>query len=140
MKIIAVMPAYNAARTLEQTVQDIPPGVIDEIILVDDNSSDNTVELAKRLGLITICHFENKGYGANQNTCYRMALERGADIVVMIHPDYQYDSRLTGYLVNFIKEGYFDVMLGSRIRTRKEVLQGGMPSYKYVANRILTII
>ena len=140
MKTIAVMPAYNAVRTLEQTVRDIPPGVIDEIILVDDNSSDNTVELAKRLGLITVRHSENKGYGANQKTCYRMALEHGADIVVMIHPDYQYDSRLTGYLIHFIKDGYFDVMLGSRIRTRRETLEGGMPFYKYAANRLLTII
>jgi glycosyltransferase involved in cell wall biosynthesis len=119
MKIIAVMPAYNAARTLEQTVRDIPLGVIDEIILVDDNSSDNTLEIAKQLGLITVIHSENRGYGANQKTCYRMALERGADIVVMIHPDYQYDSRLAGYFVNFIRDGYFDVMLGSRIRTRR---------------------
>jgi glycosyltransferase involved in cell wall biosynthesis len=140
MKIIAVMPAYNAARTLEQTFRDIPPGVIDEIILVDDNSSDNTLEIAKQLGLITVIHSENRGYGANQKTCYRMALERGADIVVMIHPDYQYDSRLTGYLVNFIKDGYVDIRLGSRIRTRREALEGGMPFYKYVANRFLTMI
>ncbi len=134
------MPAYNAARTLVQTVQDIPNNVVDEIILVDDNSQDNTVEVAEKLGLTVYKHDKNRGYGANQKTCYRYALERGADIVVMIHPDYQYDSRLIPYLINFIKDGYFDVMLGTRIRTRKEALEGGMPFYKYIANRILTII
>jgi glycosyltransferase involved in cell wall biosynthesis len=138
IKAIAIMPAYNAARTLGQTVHDIPQGVVDEIILVDDNSSDNTVEVAEKMGLITVRHSANKGYGGNQKTCYSLALERGADIVVMIHPDYQYDSRLTGYLVDFIKDGYFDVMLGSRIRTRREALAGGMPPYKYFFNRLLT--
>jgi len=140
MKVIAVMPAYNAARTLEPTVRDIPSGVVDEIILVDDASNDNTVEVAKRLGLTVMQHESNRGYGANQKTCYRLALERGADIVVMIHPDYQYDSRLTPYFVGFIRDGYFDVMLGSRIRTRREALEGGMPFYKYLANRGLTFI
>lgn len=140
MKIIAIMPAYNAARTLEPTVRDIPPGTVDEIILVDDNSSDSTVEVAQRLGVTVVRHEANKGYGGNQKTCYRLALERGADIVVMIHPDYQYDSRLTPYLVGFIREQYVDVMLGSRIRTRKEALDGGMPRYKYLSNRILTFI
>ena len=138
-KIIAVMPAYNAALTLEPTVRDIPPGVVDEIIVVDDNSNDNTVEQARRLGLTVIQHEKNKGYGGNQKTCYRLALERGADIVVMIHPDYQYDSKLTPYLVGFLRDRYFDVMLGSRIRTRKEALAGGMPKYKYAANRMLTL-
>lgn len=140
MKIVAVMPAYNAAVTLAQTVKDIPPSTIDEIILVDDNSKDNTILVAKELNLTVYEHEMNRGYGANQKTCYKLALESGADIVVMIHPDYQYDSRLTPYLINFIKDGYFDVMLGTRIRTRKEALQGGMPLYKYFANRILTII
>jgi len=140
MKIIAVMPAYNAARTLEPTVRDIPSGVVDEIILVDDNSRDNTVEIARRLGLTVVQHEKNKGYGGNQKTCYRLALERGADIVVMIHPDYQYDSKLTPYLVGFLREQYFDVMLGSRIRTRNEALAGGMPKYKYAANRMLTFV
>jgi glycosyltransferase involved in cell wall biosynthesis len=140
MKIIAVMPAYNAAKTLEPTVRDIPAGVIDEIILVDDSSRDNTVEVAQRLGLTVVRHEANKGYGGNQKTCYRLALERGADIVVMIHPDYQYDSKLTPYLTNLIRDKYFDVMLGSRIRTRKEALAGGMPPYKYLANRFLTFI
>ncbi len=140
MKVIAVMPAYNAARTLEPTVRDIPPGTVDEIIVVDDGSSDNTVEAASRLGLTVVRHERNRGYGANQKTCYRLALEHGADIVVMIHPDYQYDSRLTPHLVAFIRESYLDVMLGSRIRTRGEALAGGMPRYKYVFNRILTFL
>lgn len=134
------MPAYNAAKTLEPTVRDIPPGIVDEIIVVDDASKDNTVEVAQRLGVTVVCHNSNRGYGANQKTCYRLALERGADIVVMIHPDYQYDSHLTPYLVGFIRDSYFDVMLGSRIRTRSEALNGGMPLYKYLANRILTFI
>src|SRR5437016_1377841 len=94
MKIVAVMPGYNAAKTLEPTVRDIPAGTVDEIILVDDSSFDDTVDIARRLGLTVVRHEVNKGYGANQKTCYRLALERGADIVVMIHPDYQYDSRL----------------------------------------------
>lgn len=140
MKVIAVMPAYNAARTLEPTVRDIPGGTIDEIILVDDASTDNTIEIAQKLGLTVIRHETNRGYGANQKTCYRLALDRGADIVIMIHPDYQYDSRLTPYLIGFLKEGFLDVMLGSRIRTRKEALSGGMPLYKYLANRTLTFI
>jgi len=140
MKTIVVMPAYNAARTLEPTVRDIPKNITDEIILVDDASKDNTIEVAKSLGLTVVQHDTNRGYGANQKTCYRLALEHGADIIVMIHPDYQYDSRLTPYLIGFIKEGYLDVMLGSRIRTRKEALEGGMPLYKYIANRLLTFI
>ena len=140
MKIVAVMPAYNAARTLEATVRDIPAGAVDEIIVVDDASSDLTVAIAERLGLTVVRHEANRGYGANQKTCYGLALERGADIVIMIHPDYQYDSRLTPYFVGFIRDGYFDVMLGTRIRTRKEALEGGMPLYKYFANRFLTLI
>ena len=140
MKVIAVMPAYNAARTLEPTVRDIPPGTVDEIILVDDASADDTAALARRLGLTVVRHEANRGYGANQKTCYRLALEHGADIVVMIHPDYQYDSHLTPHLVDFIRHSYLDVMLGSRIRTRREALAGGMPPYKYVFNRILTLV
>ncbi len=138
MKVIAVLPAYNAARTLEATVGDIPAGTVDEIILVDDASRDDTVAVARRLGLTVVRHEANRGYGGNQKTCYRTALEHGADIVVMIHPDYQYDARLTPHLVAFLKGGYHDVMLGSRIRTRDEALAGGMPLYKYVANRLLT--
>lgn len=139
MKVVAVMPAYNAAKTLEKTVRDIPKGVVDEIILVDDNSSDKTVQIAKKLGLEVITHPQNRGYGANQKTCYTIALSKGADVVVMIHPDYQYDSTLTGDMVKPILEKRFDVMLGSRIRTRAEALAGGMPAYKYIGNRFLTM-
>jgi len=138
MKVIAVLPAYNAARTLEATVADIPKGAVDEIILVDDASTDGTAEMAEGLGLTVIRHGANRGYGGNQKTCYTAALGRGADIVVMIHPDYQYDARLTPHFISFLKDGYHDVMLGSRIRTRAEALRGGMPLYKYVANRLLT--
>lgn len=139
-KVIAVMPAYNAAKTLKKTVGDIPPGTVSNIILVDDNSSDNTAEVAKKLGLEVIEHPQNRGYGGNQKTCYTIALSQGADIVVMIHPDYQYDSSLTADMIKPIVEGRFDVMLGSRIRTRKEALAGGMPLYKYVGNRFLTFV
>ena len=132
------MPAYNAAATLERTVGDIPPGAVDEIILVDDCSRDNTVEIATRLGLTVIAHEKNTGYGGNQKSCYRHALERGADFVVMIHPDYQYDSRVVSVAVEILKLGICDVVLGSRIRTRREALDGGMPKWKYVANRGLT--
>ncbi len=139
-KVIAVMPAYNASKTLEKTIKDIPKNTVDKIILVDDNSTDDTVKLAKKLGLQVIKHPQNRGYGGNQKTCYTSALNEGADIVVMIHPDYQYDSTLTGKLIEPIIEGRFDVMLGSRIRTRKEALEGGMPSWKYSANRALTLV
>ena len=139
-KIIIVMPAYNAEETLEKTYNDIPRGMVDEIILVDDASSDRTVEIARTLGLTVIVHSENKGYGANQKTCYDEALKRNPDIVVMIHPDYQYDSRLIPYIIGFLEKGICDVILGSRIRTRKEALECGMPKYKYISNRILTFI
>ena len=138
-KIIAVMPAYNAATTLESTLRDIPAGTVDEIILVDDCSRDQTVEVARRLGLTVIQHQRNTGYGGNQKTCYTEALLRGADIVVMIHPDYQYDSRVIPVAAELIRIGNVDVVLGSRIRTRAEALQGGMPAWKYIANRCLTI-
>ena len=138
-RVIAVMPAYNAASTLEQTVRDIPPGSVDEIILVDDGSSDNTVEIAERLGLTVIVHDENQGYGGNQKTCYARALAAGADYIVMIHPDYQYDSRVVPAAVEFLKLGICDVVMGSRIRTRREAFEGGMPGWKYLANRFLTI-
>ena len=137
-KVIAVMPAYNAALTVERTVRDIPPGSVDEVILVDDCSRDNTVEVARALGLTVIPHEVNLGYGGNQKTCYRAALERGADYVVMIHPDYQYDSRVIPVAVELLRLGICDVILGSRIRTRREALSGGMPVWKYIANRCLT--
>ncbi len=138
-KTVAVMPAYNAAKTLERTVSDIPAGAVDEIVLVDDCSLDNTVEIAERLGLTVIRHEKNLGYGGNQKTCYRHALDVGADYVVMIHPDYQYDSRVIPVAVEIIRLGICDFVMGSRIRTRREALAGGMPRWKYVANRCLTL-
>ena len=138
-RTIAVMPAYNAAATLARTVADIPPGSVDQIILVDDCSRDDTVAIARRLGLTVFTHEQNKGYGGNQKTCYRHALAAGADFIVMIHPDYQYDSRVIPIAIEILKLGICDVMLGSRIRTRREALDGGMPKWKYVANRMLTI-
>ncbi len=139
-RTIAVMPAYNAESTIERTLCDIPDGSIDEVILVDDCSTDRTVEVAQSLGITVVEREQNGGYGANQKTCYQHALERGADYVVMIHPDFQYDSRLAGIAVDFLKLGICDVVLGSRIRTRREALEGGMPVWKYVANRILTTV
>lgn len=139
LKTVIVMPAYNAASTVENTVRDIPREFRNDIILVDDCSKDNTVEIAERLGLTVIRHDKNRGYGANQKTCYDAALKHQADIVVMLHPDYQYDSRLIPYFIGFIRAGICDLMLGSRIRTRAEALKSGMPLYKYISNRILTI-
>jgi glycosyltransferase involved in cell wall biosynthesis len=139
-KVIVVMPAYNAATTVEKTVADIPPGVADEILLVDDGSRDGTADIARRLGLCVIEHQVNRGYGGNQKTCYRAALDRGASVVIMIHPDYQYDSSLVGVLADLLRRGHCDVLLGNRIRTRREALAGGMPFYKYLANRMLTLI
>jgi len=137
-KIVVVLPAYNAASTLAMTVDDIPE-MVDEIILVDDKSNDATVAEARRLGLFVFQHEKNGGYGANQKTCYRLALEHGADIIVMVHPDYQYDPRLINFFAEFIGKDYFDVMLGTRIGSRREALAGGMPLYKYLFNRALTI-
>jgi glycosyltransferase involved in cell wall biosynthesis len=139
-KIIAVLPAYNAESTLAATLADVPVGSIDEVILVDDGSRDRTVQVAREMGLTVIEHPQNRGYGGNQKTCYRHALEHGADIVVMIHPDYQYDSRVIPAAVGFIELGICDIVLGSRIRSRDEALAGGMPLYKYVANRGLTAL
>ena len=139
-KTIVVMPAYNAETTLEQTIRDIPAGTVDEVILVDDCSRDRTVELAQDLGITVIEHETNKGYGGNQKTCYRTALEHGAEVVIMIHPDYQYDSKLVPHLAGLLSAGHCDVLLGNRIRTRAEALAGGMPVYKYLANRSLTMI
>jgi glycosyltransferase involved in cell wall biosynthesis len=139
-KIVVIMPAYNAARTLEKTYHDIPQKVVDEVILVDDASADKTVKIAKKLGLKVFLHPANLGYGGNQKTCYWEALKRKPDIVVMIHPDYQYDASLTKELVYPILKGRADIMLGSRIRSRAEALTGGMPWWKYFPNRFLTIL
>jgi glycosyltransferase involved in cell wall biosynthesis len=137
-KVIVVLPAYNAEKTLENTWQEIPPEV-DEIVLVDDCSRDNTAELAQELGIITVVHETNTGYGGNQKTCYRTALDLGADIVVMVHPDYQYTPRLVTAMAAMIAYGEFDAVLASRI-LGVGALKGGMPLYKYVANRFLTFV
>ncbi len=137
-KIIVVMPAYNAARTLEQTVAEIPRDIVDEILLVDDASSDQTVELANRLGLTVFQHERNFGYGRNQKTCYREALRHEADIVVMVHPDYQYSPKLIVPMAGMIAYGEYDCVLGSRI-LGNGAIEGGMPVYKYIANRALTL-
>jgi glycosyltransferase involved in cell wall biosynthesis len=134
------MPAYNAAKTLEKTVKDIPEGFVDEIILVDDSSRDDTVRIAKSLGLTVIVHHINRGYGMNQKTCYDEALRHGADIVIMVHPDYQYDSSLAPLFTELIEKSVCDIVLGSRVRTRRECLDSGMPLYKYMSNRFLTIL
>lgn len=132
------MPAYNAGKTLEQTYRDIPKDLVDEVILVDDASKDETVEVAKRLGIHTVLHLANKGYGGNQKTCYREALRKGADIIVMLHPDYQYTPQLVPAMASMIGSGVYDAVLGSRILVGG-TLEGGMPLYKYVANRCLTL-
>ncbi len=137
-KIIVVMPAYNAARTLAQTYREIPFDVVDEVLLVDDNSSDATVTLAREMGLTVFLHEQNLGYGGNQKTCYREALKRGAEIIVMLHPDYQYSPKLVVPLAAMIAAGEYDIALGSRI-LGVGALEGGMPLYKYVANRFLTL-
>lgn len=138
-KIVVVMPAYNAQSTVEATYHDLPRDLISEVILVDDASSDKTIEKAKKLGITVYRHQKNKGYGGNQKTCYRQALARNPDIVVMVHPDYQYDAKLVGVLCEPIVNKRADIMLGSRIQTRHQVLAGGMPPYKYFANRFLTL-
>ncbi len=138
-RIIVVMPAYNASKTLETTYREIPQEIVDDVILVDDGSSDDTVRRAKELGIHTIVHIENRGYGGNQKTCYGEALSRGADIVVMVHPDYQYSPRLITAISSMIISGHYDLVLGSRI-LGGGALKGGMPLYKYVANRFLTLV
>lgn len=138
-KVIVVMPAYNASKTLKQTIDAIPKDSYSDILLVDDNSKDDTVEKAKELGLKVVKHDKNLGYGGNQKTCYKTALDMGADIVVMLHPDYQYDPRLVPFLAGLIENDICDVMMANRIRTRQEALKGGMPFYKYFFNRCLTI-
>ncbi|MFH0782136.1 MAG: glycosyltransferase family 2 protein [Pseudomonadota bacterium] len=139
-KVILVMPAYNAEKTLEMTVKDIPENIVDEIILVDDASSDRTVHIAENLGITVHSFSENKGYGANQKQCYTEAIKKYPDIIIMIHPDYQYDSRLIPHAIGFIESGICDIVIGCRIRSRAEALQSGMPRYKYIANRFLTFI
>lgn len=138
-KLIVVMPAYNAERTLRQTYGELPHEYVDEVILVDDASGDRTSDLARDLGIRTIIHAENQGYGANQKTCYREALRHGADIVVMVHPDYQYSPRLVTAMASMLVSGHYDVVLGSRI-LGGGALAGGMPRYKYIANRFLTLL
>jgi glycosyltransferase involved in cell wall biosynthesis len=138
-KVVVVLPAYNAARTLRRTVDEIPHGIVDEVILTDDASSDNTSDLAREMGLITIRHDRNRGYGGNQKTCYTAALAEGADIVVMLHPDYQYTPRLVSAMASMIAYGEYDGVLASRILGRG-ALKGGMPLYKYISNRGLTFI
>jgi glycosyltransferase involved in cell wall biosynthesis len=138
-KVIVVMPAYNAESTLRQTYGEIPAEVVDEVILVDDASRDHTVQIAQELGITTIVHLANTGYGGNQKTCYQAALRQGADIVIMLHPDYQYTPRLITAMASLIGEGLFDCVLGSRI-LGVGALKGGMPVYKYISNRLLTLV
>ncbi len=137
-KVAVVLPAYNAAKTLEKTYKEIPFEFVDEVILVDDASRDDTAEVANRLGIRTIVHEQNKGYGGNQKTCYKSALDLGADIVVMLHPDYQYTPKLITSMAAMIAYGEFDAVLASRI-LGVGALKGGMPLYKYIANRLLTL-
>lgn len=138
-RIVVIMPAYNAQKTLKKTYDEIPKDIVDDIILTDDHSSDNTVQVAKNLQLKIFVHDTNLGYGGNQKTCYREALKLGADVVVMLHPDYQYSPKLITPMAGLITCGMFDAVLGSRILGNK-ALKGGMPAYKYIANRILTLL
>jgi glycosyltransferase involved in cell wall biosynthesis len=138
-KVVVVLPAYHAGKTLERTVAEIPRDVVDEVLLVDDASADETVEVGRRLGLAVFVHPHNRGYGGNQKTCYREALKAGADVVVMLHPDYQYSPRLVGAMAHMVASGHYDVILGSRILAQ-DAMRGGMPFYKYVSNRVLTAV
>lgn len=138
-KVVVVMPAYNAYNTLEKTYSEVPFPIVDDVILVDDHGSDNTFELANKLGIKHVIRHEyNKGYGGNQKTCYNKALELNADIIVMLHPDYQYTPKLIESMCSIIANGLYPVVLGSRI-LGKGALKGGMPIYKYFANRLLTL-
>ena len=136
-RVVVVLPAYHAGKTLERTVSEIPRDVVDDVLLVDDASQDDTVDVARQLGLRVVIHPRNLGYGGNQKTCYREALALGADIVVMLHPDYQYSPRLVGAMAHMVASGHYDAVLGSRILAQ-DAMAGGMPFYKYVANRSLT--
>ena len=137
-RIAVVLPAYNAGNTLRKTYNEIPRDIVDDLVLVDDCSSDDTVSVAAELGIEVIVHQRNMGYGANQKTCYKWALQKGADIIVMLHPDYQYSPRLVAAIVAMIAYGEYDAVLGSRILCQSAIA-GGMPSYKYVVNRLLTL-
>jgi glycosyltransferase involved in cell wall biosynthesis len=139
LRIGVVLPAYNAEATLARTLAELDRSVIDEVVLVDDASTDQTVELARKLGLEPIQHENNLGYGGNQKTCYRRALELGADVIVMVHPDYQYSPRLVPAMASMIAYGEYDLVLGSRILAQNSIARG-MPRYKYVANRALTVV
>ena len=139
-KVAVVFPAYNAEKTLEQTVKDIPKRYVDEMILVDDCSKDGTAKLARKLKLTTIVHKKNTGYGGKQKTCYKEALKVGADIVVMVHPDYQYDPRILEEMIFPIANGTASAVFASRFLYAKDPIKGGMPIYKYIGNRILTFI
>jgi glycosyltransferase involved in cell wall biosynthesis len=138
-KVAVVLPAYNAEKTLRTTYREIPHDLVDDVILVDDASSDRTVAVAKELGIHAIVHEKNVGYGGNQKTCYTAALARGADIIVMLHPDYQYTPKLISSMVYLLESDEFDVVLGSRI-LGGQAMSGGMPMYKYFSNRILTLL
>jgi glycosyltransferase involved in cell wall biosynthesis len=138
-RIAVVLPAYNAARTLERTVEEMPREIVDEVLLIDDNSKDETVQFGQRLGLRVFVHEKNFGYGRNQKTCYAEALRTDADVIVMLHPDYQYEPRLVLPMAGLIATGVYDVVIASRILGGK-ALSGGMPLYKYVANRVLTLV
>lgn len=136
-KVWVIMPAYNAEKTLEQTFSEVPKDIVDGVILTDDKSRDRTLELSKKLGILTFQHEQNRGYGGNQKTCYLNALKQGADIVVMVHPDYQYTPKLITAIASMIAYGVYDAVLGSRI-LGNTALKGGMPLYKFIANRFLT--
>jgi glycosyltransferase involved in cell wall biosynthesis len=138
-RVCVVMPAYNAAKTLEKTYQELPKETVDRVILVDDQSADETVRVARRLEIQTFLHSRNRGYGGNQKTCYREALKGGEDIIIMVHPDYQYSPKLVTAMASLIACGEFDVVLASRI-LGVGALRGGMPRYKYLANRVLTLV
>jgi glycosyltransferase involved in cell wall biosynthesis len=138
-KVAVVMPAYNAEKTLERTYADVPKDAVDDIILVDDRSRDRTVEIAQRLGIHVVVHAQNRGYGGNQKTCYKTALERGADVVVMVHPDHQYDPTVIPHLLQALRAGNFDAAFGSRMLGGRPI-QGGMPKWKFFGNILLTAI
>jgi glycosyltransferase involved in cell wall biosynthesis len=138
-KVVVVLPAYNAETTLEKTFNEIPFDVVDQVLLVDDGSKDNTVALSKKLGIKTFIHEKNLGYGGNQKTCYREAIKLGADVVIMLHPDYQYTPKLIGAMASLVAIGQYDFVMGSRIVSGGALL-GGMPLYKYISNRFLTLV